>query len=550
MGLAYHRRLLAPLATALVLLLAVAATSKASMRWSTPAALDEAGTYPGSVQLDARGNVLALWARQAEDGSRATFYIWRAPRGQRTQARQLGSTGPFDARPVVALNPFGHATAVWQADDTIVAAEATPGGTFGKAQPLGRTDPNSAADIDIAIDDEGNSVAAWSGEQIPEKELGAGGGAEILAATRPAGGTWSTPEQIVEGQSAAGPDLAMNAAGAAVVGWSHTLNADPYINYKPPGGQFGPAEPVPADHWAIPQVAIGDRGEAVVATMTKTHTPADPYYAVMVVREPLGGWNEPARFAWGSVREIFVDQGGNATMFFSDHTVSGQPLAQYATRSPRGEVEGPITVGADRYWEGVAMNLRGDAVGVIAPWSSESPAELVERPWGQAAFSRPEVVPGGRATIASVALNDAGQAAALLSVSSRGALRTQLAVREDPSLPPLPFPPNLDVGVPDGLRIDGEGELALTVRCSSACKASPRGILAPDGRGELVAGSGATKRVGAKRRRTLTVRFGGDQARRVRKAIKAGRKPWVSVSVRARGRSPRPVTVSRRIRLR
>jgi hypothetical protein len=88
------------------------------------------------------------------------------------------------------------------------------------------------------------------------------------------------------------------------------------------------------------------------------------------------------------------------------------------------------------------------------------------------------------------------------------------------------------------------------VRCSTACKATPRGILAADGSDQLVAASGSSKRISAKRRALVELRFGSEQSRKVRKAIRAGHKPWVSISVRARGRSPRPVTVSRRIRLR
>jgi hypothetical protein len=126
----------------------------------------------------------------------------------------------------------------------------------------------------------------------------------------------------------------------------------------------------------------------------------------------------------------------------------------------------------------------------------------------------------------------------------------QVTVREDPSLPVLPFPPDVDVDVPATPRVDSDGDLVVAVRCSRDCTAKPRGVLVPGGGEKLASGSGKTRRLAARRRGSLTLDFGTGGARAVRRAIKAGRKPTVYVSVRARGKSPRPLTVSRRVRLR
>jgi hypothetical protein len=192
------------------------------------------------------------------------------------------------------------------------------------------------------------------------------------------------------------------------------------------------------------------------------------------------------------------------------------------------------------------MNLRGDILTSLYSPRADVPVELIERAPGEE-FG-PRRAQGG--TYARVAINDAGQAAVMLGAGNASSPPVQVAVREDPRLPVLPFPPTVDIDTPVDPGLDEKGELRLAVSCSTACKATPNGILAAEGDSQLVAASGSSKRIRAKRRGLVTLRFGSEQSRKVRKALRAGRKPWVSVSVRARGRSPRPITVSRRIRLR
>jgi hypothetical protein len=535
---------------ALVVVVALPAEAGAALTWSRPQAVTEGNSHPEAVHISARGDVLALWRREESDSTFSTHYAWRPPRAHWTDSRQLGATVPPGARIAVALTPRGQATALWADDGKVFAAEANPGGDFSNPQPIGRADSCCATTLDLAVDDSGNALAAWSGEQVPQTGPNEPGGAKIYAATRTPAGEWSEPQLVREGVTGAGPDLAMNSAGAAVIGWADALNLEPYIAYRPPSGRFGPAERVPSKYWGIPIVAIGERGEAVVATASRSHSVNETVNAVMAVRQPLGDWNEPVGFPIANApSDLFVDPAGTATMFMTDSSDRDQLQAQFVTRSRSGEIQGPNTVAGDRMWGDIATNLRGDTLALLDQPGADLPVELVERSVAQM-FGPRRNAPGGVATHARVALNDAGQAAVVLGVGGVFNPRVQLAVREDPTLPVLPFPPTVEVDTLADTGIDENGELRLAVSCSAACKATPNGILAAEGTGQLVAASGSGKRIRAKRRGLVKLRFGSDQARKVRKAIRAGRKPWVSVSVRARGRSPRPVTVSRRIRLR
>jgi hypothetical protein len=554
-GLVQHRGLSALALLTLSSLVALATPADGALKWSRPQAIGDGNSLYKGLHIDARGDLLATWTTSEFDPAEleyrvSTFYAWRAPGGRWTPASELG---PVNGNPAVALSPRGRATAVWADGEDIVAAEASVGGEFRGTQVIGRTDRCCAATIDVVTDDEGNAMAAWSGEHVPQTEPGGISGRKIYAATRTPLGTWSAPELVRHGTTGGGPDLAMNAAGAAVIGWFDTANMDPYISYRLPAGRFGPAERVPSKHWGWPKVAIADDGEAVVATSSRSHTTTEPVDALMVTRRPLGGWTAPVSFSVQEPpRAVFAEPNGSATMFMADMSDPNHPQAQYVTRSVAGEVDGPTTVASDRGWTDIAMNLRGDIFALL--WDrgpEQGRTEFAERPAGGGGFGAVQTVPGflGASTNA-VALNDAGHAAVMGTVGAAPANRVYVAVREDTAQPALPFPPSLEIDVPDTPQLDEGGVLRIAVRCSAACKALPTGILSPNGNAELVGASGSSKRIGAKQQRVLTIRFGDELSRAVRKAVRAGRKPWVSVSVRARGKSPRPMTVSRRIRLR
>ena len=517
-----------------------AAPAGAALRWSAPETLSPG--FPGTVAIDARGDVLAVWQRYFGGTDVRTYYAWRAPGGGWTEARQLPGAG---ARFALALTPLGRATAVWNDGGRIVSQDARPGGAFGGLE-LVASGVAPGAGVALASDDVGNAVAAWS---VDTRSTRRNAGNTIFAATRPFGGRWSEPEAVSGDVAGGGPFVAVNAAGAAAVAWTTAENGYAELAYRQPAGAFGPPERAPLTGPAFPLwLAVDDDGRAVLGSASQILT-NNPIRTQMATRSPLGGWSERFEFETGGSPETMLGEpDGSVTFLMNDANDREHPRVQFATRTRDGSVIGPETLATDRGSIEGAMNLRGD---ILAAWH-QSPGigrvEVSERAHG-GRFAAPVAVSGPSAVEPEVALNDAGQAAVVWA-TDYASPQFQIAVREDPALPPLPFPPGVEVEVPAVPALDGDGDLVVPVACTSACEARPEAILAPGGGAKLRAAAGPARRLKARRRATLKVDFGSAGARAVRKALRARRKPVVYVSVRARGASPRPLTASRRIRLR
>src|SRR5688500_2138722 len=95
-------------AAATIAVCCTAAPAAAELRWTKPETLMEGG-YPGTVAIDARGDVLAIWMRNTSSSTSETLYAWRAPRGDWTQPRRIDVSRPVGGL-AVALTPRGIAT--------------------------------------------------------------------------------------------------------------------------------------------------------------------------------------------------------------------------------------------------------------------------------------------------------------------------------------------------------------------------------------------------------------------------------------------------------
>lgn len=535
-------RLRRALAATVAMAAVAPATAGAAMRWSEPDTLSP-GT-PGDVALDARGDVLAVFHRASESRLRS-FYTWRPPRGRWTEPRELeGANG----RVAMTLSPLGHATAAWNdGRGRIVAAEARPGRAFDRPEVV-VSGIGSSNSIDLATDDAGNALLAWSYDTRSGRQ---NAGSTIFVATRRAGGAWSEPQDVSGDVSGGGPFVAMNPAGAAAVAWITIENGLPHVAYRHPAGSFGSPERVPIPGPSFPlQLALDESGRAYMSGPENV-LGGGPVRTVLSVRSALGGWTDPTELARaGGLTTLLVEPSGHAHVLMDRTGANGREVA-LLTRRPDGSTS-DVVVAEGRTGSTGAMNLRGD---ILAAWEhplegdATGPIEAAIRPPG-GPFSDALAISDPDAVQPRVALNDAGQAAAMWALGGYANPSAQVAVREDPKLPTLPFPPGVDVDVPGTPRLDGDGDLVLAVRCSRECTAKPRGVVVPGGEEKPASGEGKTRRLRSGRRGTLTVDFGTAAARAVRRALRAGRKPAVHVSVRARGSSPRPVTFSRRVRLR
>jgi hypothetical protein len=147
--------------------------------------------------------------------------------------------GPGPGYPIghtrVVLNGQGDAAAAWVSGlgaDLVVTR--SPDGAWAPAVTLSTT---SDGRIDVAIDGAGNARTIF-GQQY-------GSNPNIISAaytaTRPAGGTWSTPALLsAPGDATASPHVVADAAGTFVVSWLDTTTGALTVLTSPPGGGFGP----------------------------------------------------------------------------------------------------------------------------------------------------------------------------------------------------------------------------------------------------------------------------------------------------------------------
>ena len=537
------------LAAATMIVCFAAAPAGAALRWTKPETL-MAGGFPGTVAIDARGDVLAIWMRNTSASTSETFYAWRAPRGKWTEPRRIDVSRPHGGLSV-ALTPRGTATVGWMdSAGTVLVADARAGGSFDKPEVVA-SGVNTGGGVRLTTDDAGNALVAWA-DAIPTGRTNAG--STIFAASRRAGGKWSKPENLSGDVAGGGPFVAMNAAGAAVVAWMTNVGGLPEIAYRPPAGGFGAVERPPLEGPTFPiNLAVDDTGRVHVAVASPAFRPG-PVRTVMTARSPLGGWSDRLEIETsGAPSSLLVQPDGTANLLMNNFDDQNRPRVQFATRRPDGTVAGPVTLADDAATGKAAMNLRGDVLAAWAPPPEEQkakgPVRVADKLSNLTAFAPPVSVSSSNGVFPELALNDARQAAVVWAAGGYTNPSFQVAVREDPTDPVLPFPPAVDVDAPVPT-IDGDGDLLVPVTCSGACTANASGIVATGGGDDLRRGSAKSRRLAAKRRTRLTLDFGSAGAKAVRRAIKAGRKPTVYLSVRARGKSPRPMTVSRRVRLR
>lgn len=561
-------------ATCAVVALLCPSSASASLLWSKPAQLTPLYAASPQALMDERGQVLLTWNQRKGYGpDRGIFsYRWRAPDGKWSGTRTLDDVRTdYDAK--VQMTPRGEALlAFGSRESEPVYAVADSGGAFSKPKRLG--DAGETGTVDLATDDAGNAVATWL------RRDGA-----IRVATRRAGEDFapaSTLEVLTRLQlqqsPMPAPSASVNAAGAAAVVWQagHAEGADGkwYIRhrlaYRAPGGNFGAPENVPLSEgqWSgfDQGLIVSETGE-VVLTMTSALvvSQSGTSYAV---RQPTGAWSEPRELGQlGYVTNVFAEPGGAVSFvvgrigggYYSNGEKHGDTnrYVDFATHRPDSGLDGPRQISvADGTSPDASMNQRGD---ILAAWTvggdgdaSSQRIAVSERILGtvfapEIVLSKPGVWPP------QVSLNAGRNAAVVWNGDDEpGGEFTAAAwgsFRSDPQLPPLPLPPVIDIGDPLDPLLDEDG-ISVPIRCDQACTVQPEGLLL-DGPGTGARAKKAGKvRVAKGKRGRVRLRFDSKARAAAREALAAGRKPWVSVSVRAKGKSPRTVRASRRVKLR
>jgi hypothetical protein len=196
-----------------------------------------------AVTVDAQGNTLAMWVTLSAGGATSEIWAsrsapgkaWATPTRLDTTDGTLDMTGPGSNPPQLVGTADGHAVALWEQFSPAAGGFALWARPFDPASGWGtpaQVVPNLTSAVYTAgIDAQGNTLVAW-------EQKTAVANSQIAASRYTPGGTWSAPQLIpVPAQTGPGaipgsgggdgifnvtPNLAMNAAGNAVVAWRQT----------------------------------------------------------------------------------------------------------------------------------------------------------------------------------------------------------------------------------------------------------------------------------------------------------------------------------------
>ena len=255
--------------------------------WSAPVSFGTSGSASNLVEkLDAQGNGVATWAQTASTVPVIEAVTWNAA-GTFGSVTQVSSSTQGAAQPDLAVNEAGTAIVVWQAfapndngnPNQIESATRPAGGSW--SSPTAVSPVMSATWTPrVALDSAGNATAVWQQ-----------GGVNIDAAARPAGGSWSSPVQIeMSGfTQASGEAVAADSAGNVTATWMSSLSGSALVRSatRPAGGSWAtPSTLAQCASTCVPQLAAARDGSITLVGFA----PAGGASSNVAVRLGQGSW--------------------------------------------------------------------------------------------------------------------------------------------------------------------------------------------------------------------------------------------------------------------
>jgi RTX calcium-binding nonapeptide repeat (4 copies) len=280
----------------------------------------------------------------------------------------------------VATDGRRTVVAVWRelaADRASIRASVrTPAAGWGDAARISGVADHAEAHA-VAMDRLGNAVAVW--------QIWTGGASDVQAAVRPAGGSWSSAENLdPPGETAYTPAVAVTGGRATVVwvatdGGSAVIRSTSYV-FGTPGWTSVDTVSSPTSVASLPRVALADDGTAVAVWRWWK---SGSFVVQAAVKAPAGVWGAPEDLsgpgAHAQSPTLAMDAAGNAVAAWIRPS-GGTAMAQVASRAANGSW-GPARNLSHRGLpvRGVEldMNRAGDAIVVWrhvgALWSSSRP---------------------------------------------------------------------------------------------------------------------------------------------------------------------------------
>lgn len=261
----------------------------------TPVVLSSAGNLPHVTDvLRASDGTLHAALGFVTSGKASARVTRRTPGGDWEPAQLLSTAGVSASIPRLALRPDGGVAAVWSefagGPGSVWFAERAAGHVWSEPVKIA----TDGRDARLAVGADGEVVVVWMLSSVPR----------VASATRPAGGTWSTPAVISGEPGAAEPDVAIDAAGNAVavyramgpVNWVRSVR-------RPAGGgwsaPFDVSDPTGIGVTRI-ELLMDPDGRAVALWEQDYDTPDHLDYTGRLAT----AWLAPGAPAWGETVEL------------------------------------------------------------------------------------------------------------------------------------------------------------------------------------------------------------------------------------------------------
>lgn len=351
-------------------------------QWSAPVAISASGApvETPDVAVNEEGEAIATWMRQTAsprwevEVSRLSD-IGATPAGSGAWSTPIiiSAPGANAQEPQVGIDAEGVATAAWRQQEggnfgTAVASEEA--GTWSAPEFL--SDPTNTNEApQLVVDPAGDAAVAWNRSTAVE------------ASVRPAGGSWTTREEVAvaPGQGLGHPSIAIDESGEVTMAWELAENATPpYIIQaasRPLGGSWSTPQNVSgtSTNKRSPQVVVTPEGHAFLAWISN-------YEIVESAEKDAGGaWTAAAAGpTLPGVEGLYtvkggLDEEGNATVVIEGELTGFEGAIWLTRHSASGAWTEPAQINDvaedQAYRPSIAVDPYGDAV--IA-WSGYSEA--------------------------------------------------------------------------------------------------------------------------------------------------------------------------------
>jgi hypothetical protein len=283
--------------------------------WGAPQALSPPDSQSAQVVVDRNGVLTAAWQRWTgvnhfaiESASRMPGQSWTEP-VEITDFQQGSHPEPW-----LAVDWEGNNTVVWKQGETIMSSFRTFLGSWGEPVPLS---PGESFTPETAMDGRGDATAVWMHDD--------GSDYVVESAYRPEQGEWEEAELVSQpGEEGGNPQVAVDGQGDSLVVWRGEDEGEEFVRaaYRPAGGSWSEPENVSTEGEQVGSLhaAVDPAGNAIVAWSGNFGNVGE-YDVVHTSYKPAGGkWEEPADLseegANGYVNDVVFDQSGNAAILW------------------------------------------------------------------------------------------------------------------------------------------------------------------------------------------------------------------------------------------